>query len=79
MCLPSIDIHQEGQRHHQSNPWRRDSVQIAALLGTALLGTLLLTDKTFKLYYDNDGLLWSVMAGLAVGLAEMLSFVVSGI
>ncbi|KAL9179138.1 hypothetical protein ACHAXT_000180 [Thalassiosira profunda] len=52
---------------------------VAALLGSALLGSLLLTDKTFKLHYDNDGLLWSVMAGLAVGLAEMLSFVVSGL
>ena len=32
-----------------------------------------------KMQYDKDGLLWSVMAGLAVGLAEMLSFCVSGL
>ena len=29
--------------------------------------------------YDKDGIRWSIMAGLAVGLAEMLSFCVSGL
>mmetsp|Transcript_11779 Transcript_11779/g.25518 ORF Transcript_11779/g.25518 Transcript_11779/m.25518 type:complete len:428 (+) Transcript_11779:166-1449(+) len=53
---------------------------VAALLGTALLAALVLGgDGTFKLHYDRDGLFWSVMAGLAVGLAEMLSFCVSGL
>lgn len=52
---------------------------VAALLGTCLLASLTMADKSFKLHYDEDGLLWSVMAGFAVGLAEMLSFVVSGL
>ena len=52
---------------------------MAALLGTLLLTSLMLTaDKSFELHYDRNGLLWSVAAGLAVGLAEMLSFCVSG-
>lgn len=32
-----------------------------------------------KINYDNSGLFWSVFAGIAVGLAEMLSFYVSSI
>ena len=36
-------------------------------------------DKSFELHYDRNGLAWSVAAGLAVGLAEMLSFCVSGL
>jgi drug/metabolite transporter (DMT)-like permease len=32
-----------------------------------------------KMDYDKDGIRWSIMAGLAVGLAEMLSFCVSGL
>lgn len=53
---------------------------VAALLGTLLLTSLTLTaDKSFELHYDRNGLLWSVAAGLAVGLAEMLSFCVSGL
>jgi transporter family protein len=31
-----------------------------------------------NIHYDKKGLFWSVMAGFAVGTAEMLSFVVSG-
>lgn len=31
-----------------------------------------------SLEYDHAGLLWSCMAGIAVGMAEMLSFGVSG-
>mmetsp|Transcript_898 Transcript_898/g.2269 ORF Transcript_898/g.2269 Transcript_898/m.2269 type:complete len:401 (-) Transcript_898:1038-2240(-) len=30
------------------------------------------------LYYDSSGLMWSGIAGLAVGMAELLSFAVSG-
>jgi transporter family protein len=53
---------------------------VAALLGTILLGSLMLgADKSFELHYDRNGLAWSVAAGLAVGLAEMLSFCVSGL
>jgi bacterial/archaeal transporter family protein len=28
--------------------------------------------------YDADGIRWSIMAGMAVGMAEILSFIVSG-
>jgi transporter family protein len=53
---------------------------VAALLGVILLAFLMLTaDKSFKLNYDRNGLIWSVAAGLSVGLAEMLSFCVSGL
>lgn len=53
---------------------------VAALLGVVLLASLMLSaDKSFKLHYDRNGLIWSVAAGLAVGLAEMLSFYVSGL
>ncbi|KAL7526861.1 hypothetical protein ACHAWF_001939, partial [Thalassiosira exigua] len=53
---------------------------VAALLGTALLASLVAGGgEAFQLQYDYDGLYWSVLAGLAVGLVEMLSFVVSGL
>lgn len=53
---------------------------VAALLGTGLLAFLMCTsDKTFELHYDKHGIFWACMAGLAVGMAEMLSFVVSGL
>lgn len=53
---------------------------VAALLGTGLLAFLMFTsDKTFELHSDKDGIYWACMAGLAVGLAEMLSFCVSGL
>ena len=51
---------------------------VAALLGTCLLASLLHRGGG-TLEYDNDGIRWSIMAGLAVGLAEMLSFCVSGL
>eukprot|EP00523_Entomoneis_sp_CCMP467_P006329 CAMPEP_0168732552 /NCGR_PEP_ID=MMETSP0724-20121128/7829_1 /TAXON_ID=265536 /ORGANISM="Amphiprora sp., Strain CCMP467" /LENGTH=434 /DNA_ID=CAMNT_0008779573 /DNA_START=50 /DNA_END=1354 /DNA_ORIENTATION=+ len=56
---------------------------VAALLGTALLAAVTLTvdpaAQEHPITYDARGLFWSVMAGLAVGTAEMLSFVVSGL
>jgi transporter family protein len=53
---------------------------VAASLGTLLLASLMFTaDKSFELRYDRNGLIWSVAAGLAVGLAEILSFCVSGL
>lgn len=53
---------------------------VAAILGTSLLGGIILSDPNAKpqIHYDRKGLMWSVCAGLAVGTAEMLSFVVSG-
>ena len=51
---------------------------VAALLGTCLLASLLHRGGG-TLEYDTDGIRWSIMAGLAVGLAEMLSFCVSGL
>jgi len=45
---------------------------IAALLGTCLLGV-----SNDKLAYDKKGIMWSALAGIAVGAAELLSFQVS--
>lgn len=53
---------------------------MAALFGTGLLIALLVSgDKTFELHYDKDGIYYSCLAGIAVGVAEMLSFAVSGL
>jgi transporter family protein len=55
---------------------------VAALLGTVLLIGVVVMDKEggkAEIHYDKSGLFWSVCAGLAVGLAEMLSFYVSSI
>jgi transporter family protein len=55
---------------------------VAALLGAVLLFGVVAMDKEggkAEIHYDRSGLLWSVCAGLAVGLAEMLSFYVSSI
>jgi bacterial/archaeal transporter family protein len=54
---------------------------VAALLGTVLLALLICKDKNAKseIEYDRAGIFWSCCAGLAVGSAEMLSFVVSGL
>ena len=46
---------------------------VAALLGSCLLGL-----SRDKLTFDKKGVLWSVCAGVCVGLAEILSFQVSG-
>lgn len=52
---------------------------IAALLGSILLGLLVTRDGGFEMIeYDHDGIYWSIMAGIAVGAAEMISFFVSG-
>ena len=45
---------------------------VAALLGTCLLGS-----SHDKLTYDKKGILYSALAGIAVGAAEILSFQVS--
>ena len=54
----------------------------AAIFGTLLLTGILLFDSQTAakdIHYDKAGILWSIMAGLAVGLAEMLSFFVSSL
>lgn len=50
---------------------------VAAVMGTVLIGVLKLTSD-IKLHYDTKGIKQSICAGLAVGVAEMLSFCVSG-
>ena len=54
---------------------------VAAIFGSVLLGISILKDggATSNLPYDSAGVLWSCMAGLAVGMAEILSFFVSGL
>lgn len=45
---------------------------VAALLGTCLLGL-----SREKVIYDRKGIIYSALAGIAVGAAELLSFQVS--
>ena len=52
---------------------------VAAICGSLLLGFILIKEGGSEaLYYDRAGLFWAVLAGIAVGSAEILSFVVSG-
>jgi len=51
---------------------------VAAILGTCLLSVLIMKDGTSELNYDREGLQWAILAGTAVGAAEILSFIVSG-
>jgi transporter family protein len=52
---------------------------VAALFGTVLLGVITIKEGgTDYLNYDRMGLIWACAAGIAVGTAEMLSFIVSG-
>lgn len=53
---------------------------IAAVLGSLLLLFIIIRDGGMeKLDWDWDGVQWSVCAGIAVGLAEMISFFVSSL
>ena len=53
---------------------------VAAFVGTALLGLLMLVNgNEFQIQYDRSGLFWSFMAGLSVGTAEIISFWLSGL
>jgi transporter family protein len=51
---------------------------IAALFGSILLGILVAKDGADEMNYDMEGIKWSILAGGAVGAAEILSFIVSG-
>eukprot|EP00980_Cylindrotheca_fusiformis_P006797 scaffold1421_cov62-Cylindrotheca_fusiformis.AAC.3 len=48
---------------------------VAALLGSLLLGIMMCRGNA--IYYDKKGIVWSVGAGLWVGTAEIVSFLVS--
>lgn len=53
---------------------------VAALLGTLLLALIAWNDGGMEelLDFDSSGIFWSILAGCAVGVAEMLSFFVMG-
>lgn len=52
---------------------------VAAILGTCLLAVLVYKDGgTEDMQYDYQGIKFAILAGAAVGAAEILSFVVSG-
>eukprot|EP00567_Pseudictyota_dubia_P013078 CAMPEP_0197435330 /NCGR_PEP_ID=MMETSP1175-20131217/2946_1 /TAXON_ID=1003142 /ORGANISM="Triceratium dubium, Strain CCMP147" /LENGTH=275 /DNA_ID=CAMNT_0042964349 /DNA_START=141 /DNA_END=968 /DNA_ORIENTATION=- len=52
---------------------------VAALLGACLLGVLVMIgDGAEVIQYDRSGVFWAVCAGVAVGIAEIVSFCVSG-
>mmetsp|Transcript_12345 Transcript_12345/g.22412 ORF Transcript_12345/g.22412 Transcript_12345/m.22412 type:complete len:258 (-) Transcript_12345:42-815(-) len=53
---------------------------VAAILGVFLISYIIVRDGgTADLHYDWDGIQWSICAGIAVGLAEMISFFVSSL
>jgi transporter family protein len=49
---------------------------VAAIFGSVLLGGFVIEGVTLN--YDNAGVFWACLAGVAVGSAELLSFGVSG-
>ena len=52
---------------------------VAAFCGSLLLGFILWKDGgSDTLQCDNEGIMWAIFAGVAVGAAEILSFIVSG-
>lgn len=52
---------------------------VAAILGSILLLCIVAFDGVDELNYDLQGIKWSILAGVAVGAAEILSFIVSGL
>jgi transporter family protein len=53
---------------------------VAALLGTCLLSALILREGADEvLIYNAEGIQWAVLAGISVGLAEIISFFVSSL
>ena len=51
---------------------------VAALVGSLLLVHQRTSSTAVALKYTKMGLVWAIAAGLSVGAAELLSFVVSG-
>lgn len=51
---------------------------VAAIFGSVLLIGLIAKDGHSDIAWDPSGIYWSVLAGMAVGAAEILSFCVSG-
>lgn len=52
---------------------------VAAFLGSVLLaGIVLFPDEDVKIHIERPGILWSMGAGLWVGVAEITSFIVTG-
>jgi transporter family protein len=51
---------------------------VAALLGSLLLSIMICRGMGSEIKYDKKGVSWSIGAGLWVGTAEIVSFVVSG-
>jgi transporter family protein len=53
---------------------------VAALLGSALLAFLVVKEGGSEvIVFDGDGVFWAVLAGVAVGVAEIVSFFVSSL
>jgi transporter family protein len=53
---------------------------VAACLGSALLAFLVIKEGGSEvIVFDSDGVFWAVMAGVAVGMAEIGSFFVSSL
>jgi transporter family protein len=51
-----------------------------ALLGICLLTVLVLKEGSGEIIsYNNEGIQWAILAGVAVGLAEIVSFFVSSL
>jgi transporter family protein len=51
---------------------------VAAILGILLCSFLTFGPAQEKMFYDTEGISWAILAGIAVGAAEILSFVVNG-
>lgn len=53
---------------------------VAAMLGCCLLGFLVVKEGGSEVIdYDREGINWAILAGLAVGTAEIVSFFVSSL
>lgn len=50
---------------------------VAAIFGLILFSFFSIHGTTLE--FDSNGIFWACMAGVAVGIAEMLSFMVSGL
>ena len=51
---------------------------VAAIIGLVLLLILTYGPTNEEMFYDNRGIYYSVLAGISVGAAEIISFTVSG-